>query len=73
GSGSVYTVSVNTGAGDGTLRLDVSASATITDLSGNPLTGLPFTSGASYTIDKTVPNVVSSTRVNVNPTNAASV
>jgi CSLREA domain-containing protein len=46
-SASVYTVSVNTGSGSGTLRLDVN-SATIEDLSGNPLSGLPFTSGEEY-------------------------
>ena len=52
GSGSVYTVTVNTGSGNGTLRLEVPASATITDLTDNPMTGLPFTSGESYTILK---------------------
>src|SRR5207247_880614 len=31
-SGSVYTVNVNTGSGDGTLRLDVQTSTTIQDL-----------------------------------------
>jgi hypothetical protein len=46
-SASVYTVSVNTGSGSGTLRLDVN-SATIEDLNGNPLAGLPFTSGEEY-------------------------
>jgi Leucine-rich repeat (LRR) protein len=48
----VYTVTVNTGIGNGTLRLDVPNSATVTDLDGNPLSGLPFTSGEVYTIDK---------------------
>jgi hypothetical protein len=55
GSGSVYTVTVNTGSGNGTIRLDVPISATITDLAGNPLGGLPFTSSESYTIQKTIP------------------
>jgi len=73
GSGSVYTVSVSTGIGDGTLRLDVSAGATVTDLAGNPLAGLPYASGESYTIDKTAPALISSVRVNANPTVAASV
>jgi hypothetical protein len=73
GSGSVYTVSVNSGAGSGSLRLDIPASATITDLSGIPLTGLPYTSGASYTVDKTAPALISSVRASANPTNSASV
>ena len=56
GSGSVYTVTVNTGSGNGTIRLDVPVSATITDLDGNPLGGLPFTnSSESYTIQKVIP------------------
>ncbi len=53
GSGATRTVSVNTGSGNGTIRLDVPANATITDLAANPLAGLPYTGGESYTIDKT--------------------
>ncbi len=52
GTGSVYTVTVNTGSGNGTLRLDVPVSATITDLAGNPLSGLPFITGETYTVNK---------------------
>jgi predicted outer membrane repeat protein len=52
GSGSVYTVTVNTGTGNGTIRLDVPASATVTDLAGNPLAGLPYTGGETYTVEK---------------------
>jgi len=48
GTGSVYTVTVNTGTGSGTLRLDVPATATITDLVGNGLSGLPYTGGEVY-------------------------
>ncbi len=48
----IYTVSVNTGFRNGTLRLDVPASATITDLAGNLLAGLPYTNGETYTINK---------------------
>jgi hypothetical protein len=48
GTGSVYTVTVNTGTGSGTLRLDVPATATITDLAGNGLSGLPYTGGEVY-------------------------
>jgi predicted outer membrane repeat protein len=52
GSGSVYTVTVNTGTGNGTIRLDVPISATVTDLAGIPLAGLPYTSGETYTVEK---------------------
>jgi len=53
GSGSVYTVTVATGTGNGTLRLDVPSTATIADLAGNGLSGLPFTSGEVYDIQTT--------------------
>ena len=49
GSGDTYTVTVSRGTGGGTLRLDVPASATITDQVGNPLT-TPYESGEAYTI-----------------------
>ena len=52
GSGAIYTVTVNTGAGSGTLRLNVKASGTgIQDVAGNPLSG-GFTTGETYTIEK---------------------
>jgi hypothetical protein len=73
GSGSTYTVPVNTGSGSGDLRLDVSVGATITDSAGSSLANRPFTTGQSYAIDKTAPTVVSSVRSGVSPTNAASV
>ncbi len=73
GTGAAYTVTVGTGSGSGTLRLDVPATASINDLAGNPLTGLPYTGGESYTIDKTAPTVLSSVRLDASPTNAASV
>ena len=49
GTGSVYTATVNTGICGGTIRLDVPASATITDFALNPLANLPFRDGDSYT------------------------
>ncbi len=52
GSGSVYTVAVNTGVGSGTLRLDVLDNDSITDLSLNPLSA-GLTTGETYTISKT--------------------
>jgi hypothetical protein len=50
GGAMVYTVTVNTGSGNGTIRLDVPASANFTDFSGNPPAGLPYTGGETYTI-----------------------
>jgi LPXTG-site transpeptidase (sortase) family protein len=78
GSGTTYTVSVNTGSGSGTLRLDVIDDDSIVDAVLNPLGGPGlgngnFTTGETYTIDKTAPSVSSSVRADPNPTNAASV
>jgi hypothetical protein len=56
GSGAVYTVTVNTGTTSGSLRLDIPSSASITNLAGKPLAGLPYISGESYSIDKTAPD-----------------
>ncbi|MEM3342394.1 MAG: Ig-like domain-containing protein, partial [Thermoplasmata archaeon] len=57
GSGTSVTVTVNTGTGDGVIGLDIPAGATITDNAGNSITGLPYTSGQNYTIDKTRPTL----------------
>ncbi|MEW5829758.1 MAG: SBBP repeat-containing protein, partial [Chloroflexota bacterium] len=54
GSGTTYTVSVDTGSGDGTIRLDVLDDDSITDATGNPLNG-GYTGGESYTVDKSAP------------------
>ncbi|WBO84439.1 beta strand repeat-containing protein [Hymenobacter yonginensis] len=54
GSGTTYTVTVNTGTGDGTLRLDLTNSTGISPTVSN----VPFTGGEQYTIDKTRPAVV---------------
>src|SRR5687768_9528755 len=51
GSGAVYTVTVDTGSGNGTIRLDVLDDDMIIDAASNPLAG-GFTSGEVYTIDK---------------------
>ncbi|GMV34765.1 MAG: hypothetical protein AMXMBFR60_25940 [Chloroflexota bacterium] len=53
GSGSEYTITVDTGYGNGTIRLDIPVDASISDFTGNQLTGLPYTSGESYTVTKT--------------------
>lgn len=56
GSGNTWTVTVNTGTGDGTIGLNHTSSVGITDLALNPLTSGNFT-GEAYTIDKTAPVV----------------
>jgi len=58
GSGTTYTVTVHTGSGNGTIRLDVADDDSIKDASDNPLGGAGagngnFTSGETYTIQKT--------------------
>jgi large repetitive protein len=50
GSGTTYTVVVNTGSGDGTIRLNVTGTG-ITPAATN----VPYTTGEVYTIDKTSP------------------
>ena len=72
GPSATYTVSVNTGSGSGTIRLDLTAGATIDDLAGNDFVG-PYTGGQTYTIDKGAPSIVSIVRADPSPTNAASV
>ncbi len=78
-----YTVTVNTGTGDGTLRLDLIDDDSILDnFIGNPLGGVgagngSFTTGEVYTINKSTPIVApvvtSSLRLDPNPTGAGSV
>jgi len=63
GSGTTYTITVNTGSGFGTLRLDVTDNDSIWDMVHTPLGGVGlangnFTSGETYTIGVT-PLVVS--------------
>ncbi|MET0266236.1 MAG: Ig-like domain-containing protein, partial [Duganella sp.] len=60
GSGSSYTVTVNSVTGDGSLRLDLKASGTgITDTAGNVIAAGGYTSGQAYTLDHTAPTVAS--------------
>jgi len=74
-SGSTYTVLVNTGTGQGTLRLDLTDDDTIKNGAGAPLgstgVGNGDLAGQTYTIDKTPPKVFSITRKSSNPTAAA--
>lgn len=75
GSGTSYTVAVNTGAGEGTLRLDLVDDDSIVDGLSIPLGGLGmntgnFASGEVYTIDRSVPAVSSILRTDPHPTAA---
>lgn len=68
-----YVVQVESGTGDGALHLIVPVTATIADYGGNPLAGLPYTSGQTYAIDRTAPAVLSIIRADPTPTAAAAV
>lgn len=63
-SEATYTVAVNTGAGNGTIRLDLLDDDSIIDSNGRPLGGDgaangAFSTGEEYTINKSITNVVS--------------
>lgn len=79
GSGNTYMVEVNTGSGDGGLRLDLLDDDSVLGvISGNPLGGVGignggFTEGEAYTIDKTAPIVTGSMRADPDPSSAQSV
>jgi hypothetical protein len=78
GSGNSYTVTVNTGVGDGTLRLDLADNDSILDETSLPLGGVGagngnYSSGDVYVINKLVPSVTSILRVDPSPTAAGSV
>jgi CSLREA domain-containing protein/fimbrial isopeptide formation D2 family protein len=80
GPSATYTVTVDTGNGDGTLRLNVVDDDTImsTDALPLPLGGSGagngnFNSGEVYTVSKSDPFVSSITRDDPSPTNAANV
>ncbi len=78
GSGNTFTVNVNTGAGDGTLRLDVIDNDSIQDATLNSLGGAGagngnFNTGELYVIDKGLPVATGILRTDANPTNADSV
>lgn len=78
GTGSSYTVTVNTGTGDGAIRLDLTDDDSIIDVDTNPLGGPDanngnFTNGEIYAIDKTVPSVLSLDRMSTSTTSAMTV
>ncbi len=60
GSGSTYAVTVNTGSGNGTIRLDLIDNNTINDNIDDPLGGIGsgngnYSGGETYTINKSAP------------------
>ena len=74
GGGDTWTVTADTGTGDGTIRLDVIDRDTIIDIYSHPLggTGLgngDFSGGEVYVIDRTKPGISSFTSTASNPTN----
>ncbi|HNB40366.1 MAG TPA: metallophosphoesterase [Anaerolineales bacterium] len=78
GSGNAYTVTVNTGSGDGTLRLDLTDNDSILNSLSIPLGGSGaangnFSAGEIYYIDHTSPSVSSIATASLNPSNAATV
>jgi len=77
-SGTTYTVGVNTGFGNGTVRLDLVDNDSIVDAVNNPLGGMgagngDFNTGDLYTIEKTFPIVAGVLVVGSNLTSADSV
>ncbi|WP_146460163.1 SdrD B-like domain-containing protein [Rubripirellula tenax] len=60
GADDVYTVAINTGAGQGNVRLDVATGNDITDRAGNPLSATGLT-GETYLVDHIAPTWTSST------------
>ena len=78
GKGATRIVTVRTGAGSGTILLNLIDNDSIKDASLIPLGGAgavngDFTSGDRYTVDKTKPTVLSIVRASANPTSASSV
>ncbi len=59
GSGSTYTVTVNTLGGDGTLRLDLNSSGTGIQNGSSQAITAGYTSGQTYTLDHTAPSTPS--------------
>ncbi len=60
GSGNTYIVTISTGTGDGTLRIDLIDNDSIINTAANPLGGVGsgngnFSLGETYSIDKNVP------------------
>ena len=77
-TGSTYTITVNTGTGDGTVRVDLVdddsiASSSTSDLLGGNGAGNGDFTGQTYTIDRTGPLATAIDRLDTDPTAAAGV
>ncbi|MCE9585581.1 hypothetical protein K8Q94_03090 [Candidatus Nomurabacteria bacterium] len=55
GSGTTWTVTVDSYSGEGTIQLQADSNAIVFDLTGGGLSNLPFTTGQIYTIDTSFP------------------
>jgi len=66
GTGSTYTVVVNTGSGNGTIRLDVVDDDSIKDINTNPLSGVGAGNGNYTSADAYVVPKLSGANVNIN-------
>ncbi|HVK18544.1 MAG TPA: Ig-like domain-containing protein, partial [Fimbriiglobus sp.] len=67
GGGTTWTVSVSTGTGDGTIRLDmVNDDGSVFP----PVNGLPYTGGTAVVVDRTSPTAQTTVPVGANPTSA---
>lgn len=76
GAGGDYIIHVDTGSGNGTLRLDVVDDDSIKDIPQNPLGGVgvgngSFTSGEVYSVNKSSASVISIVRLDASPTNSS--
>lgn len=68
----VYRININTGTGEGSIRLDVVDNDSIVDGTGNPLGGTgtgngSFTTGPQLVVDKSIPGATGILRTDANP------
>ena len=70
GGPTVWTVTVSTGTGNGTIQLDLSNTTGLSDLAGNAVSNTPFSGTEAFSIDKAAPGITLSSGVGL-LTNAA--
>ncbi|MCX7050115.1 MAG: Ig-like domain-containing protein, partial [Candidatus Sumerlaeota bacterium] len=63
----VYTVTADTGAGEGTIRLDLNAGTDIRTASGQAIANTPFLLGEAYLIDRTPPVLMTDSLITSEP------
>jgi hypothetical protein len=73
GPANIYNVTIYTGSGSGSVRLDMINNGTVKDAAGNILSLSGTYTGPTYTIDKSNPTGQSSTRASLSPTQLTSV